>query len=1278
MRKGSEALLAHVPRLLLDWPRVSGGDRYRLQAGSMLLADVSGFTSLSERLAVRGRAGAEEITEVINACFSRLMTIAYQDGAGLIKFGGDSMLMLLEGADHELRASRAAMRMQAEMASMETVQTSVGDVHLAMSVGVNSGHFHLYVVGELHKELVVVGPDVDRVVALEKAAEAGQVLVGAATAAAIGPAITREHGEFRLLLAEPGLPAPNPVFPPPPSGADPAFFIPAPLRAHLETGDIEGEHRLVTVGFIPFRGVGALLASDGPEALGEALEELFSRVEVEADAADLYLHDNDVDRDGGRILLLAGAPNASEWDEEKMLRLVRRVVDKEHRLEVRAGINRGRVFTGEIGTEHRRTFAIMGDAVNVAARLAASAAAGHVVVTPAVLDHAESLYEGRKLRPLTLKGKAQPVAAISVGRRLGPRRQGTQERLPLTGRDAEMGVLRGALAAASAGRGHVVELVGEAGLGKSRLLEELRAGLTGMGMQAINCEPYESDTAYAAFRGLTRSLLDVEPDGDAAHMTEELSRRLRPFAPELLPWIPLLAMVLDVEVLPTLEVEQLAPEFRRTRLAEVVATVFARLLPETNFIAFEDTHWMDEASFELLRALARETPRHPWLVCVTRRPGEGASLSEVAGAVTVELRPLSADTVTGMAESAAQRLNLHPAAAARLSARAGGNPLFLSELLLSGGAPDDEVPETVEAVINTRIDRLPSRQRTLLRYASVLGPSFSLDLLARCVGDEGVADASSWTELDEFLARDAGGFRFRHALFRDVAYEGLSYQRRRELHLKVGLAHESEAEGRVDDIAELLSLHFSRADDHARAWRYGRVAAERARAKAAHLEAAQFYTRALTASRTLTDLSPAEVAATWEALGDVAEPAGHFDQAADAYRHARRLDSRPETQPRLLLKAGNVRERMSRYQHARHWYRRALRECEAVGDRRARVHQHMEICLAYAGVAYRIGDFKEMVNWAEQALGDAEAIRDRAGEAHSYYLLHLGYTSLGSPERTRYRNLAVPLLEALGDERRLGNALNNVGVDAYYEGDWTTSMEFHGRARAARERAGDVAGVAASMFNMAEVLSDQGRLSAATELLERARATAVATGYKALAGACTTNLGRVAARQGRFREAEAMLRASIADLTEIDARSLADSALAVLAETALMKGAPAAARRRVDELLGALGDAPFPVLEAMLMRVRGIANLDLGKLDAAQRDLDRCIAVATQNRVRYEEALALRGRCRLAQLRSEPEAGAICGRADQILRSLGVVEVYGHGPAVPQDDPARTPSAAAV
>jgi adenylate cyclase len=224
----------------------------------------------------------------------------------------------------------------------------------------------------------------------------------------------------------------------------------------------------------------------------------------------------------------------------------------------------------------------------------------------------------------------------------------------------------------------------------------------------------------------------------------------------------------------------------------------------------EDAHWIDDASHFLLARIAHAGTR-PWLICVTRRP-EGPSFVNGAGSL-LALEPLPPEASARLALAAAEDLALSEDALATLAERSGGNPLFVTELIAASRRGDslEALPERVETLITTRIDTLDPGDRLLLRYASVIGPSFDLGLLREILAEQpvDVDDLARWDRLAEFVSRvDGDELRFRHDLFRAVAYEALAVRRRREVHGRVAEALERRAAENVDAFAAVLSLHF--------------------------------------------------------------------------------------------------------------------------------------------------------------------------------------------------------------------------------------------------------------------------------------------------------------------------------------------------------------------------------------------------------------------------------------------------------------------------------------
>src|SRR6476646_2854867 len=553
----------------------------------------------------------------MNATFARLLDVAYAYGGGLLKFGGDALLLFFDGDGHEARAARASYEMRRALRAISRPRTSAGTVTLKMHVGIHSGAFLFVLAGSDHRELLVTGPGASATVEMEAAASAGEIAVSAATAAALPPeAVGEARGDAFLLAAAP--PAGELGRPLPPlDGLELEVGVPRPIRDHVTSGTAEPEHRQAAIAFIRLSGTDSLAIEDGPEAAAAAVADVVEAVQAACVEHGVCFLESDVDEDGARIVLVAGAPRTSENDLERILRTVRAALDAETELPLSVGVSQGRVFAGQVGAAYRRTYTILGGTAALAARLMAKAGRRQILVPAELLERVETRFDAEPAAPLALKGLAEPVEAVSLGAIAGTRRDAAPSRqTPLVGRARELAVMTAALAPVRMGFGTMLEIVGDAGVGKSRLLQEFRAGASDMRRLGARCDEYESSTPYFVFRSLLRPLVGGA-DASERETAAALEAVVESAAPHLRPWLPLLALPLDVDVEPTQEVQDLQPAFRRARLHGVVEELLGALLPDPAVILLEDVHWIDEASSELLRHLAATNMTRPWAICCT-------------------------------------------------------------------------------------------------------------------------------------------------------------------------------------------------------------------------------------------------------------------------------------------------------------------------------------------------------------------------------------------------------------------------------------------------------------------------------------------------------------------------------------------------------------------------------------------------------------------------------------------------------------------------------------
>jgi tetratricopeptide (TPR) repeat protein len=845
-----------------------------------------------------------------------------------------------------------------------------------------------------------------------------------------------------------------------------------------------------------------------------------------------------------------------------------------------------------------------------------------------------------------------------VGAVTGVREEEAAQALRIVGREAELERLRAAVDAARMRQAQLIELVGEPGIGKSRLVEELKTLAIGFNQLTASCERYATSVPFYPFREILRPVAGIMPGLSAEEAGAHLQSWIPAAMPDLAPWLPLLAIPFDAKVEMTPETAAIDPAFRRDKLHEALEQFFLLMFLTPTLMVFEDSHWMDDSSrFALAHLMANPLGR-PLLVCVTRRPEGLPIMADGSGAI--ELQPLGEKEAAELVLAAAEDVALSRETMSVLAERSGGNPLFVRELVAAArvGTTLDGLPESVETLITTRIDTLDAGDRVLLRYAAVIGPTFDLELLGEVLEgeQEDLHELERWRRLGDFLGwEEEDRLRFHHDLFRATAYEGLSFRRRREIHRRVGQALVRRAGERVDEEAAVLSLHFFEAGELDHAWRYAVLAGDRARASYANVVAAGLFERALAAARELQ--RPAtEVARVAESLGDVCELFGAYERAEAAYAQAQELVSDVVASARLMRKRGVLGERLGDYDQAVDWYERALELLANDGD----VESVADIELAYAGVKHRQGEFTAAIEHATRAADFAEHGGTRRALGHAYYLLDVAHTRLATPDAS-FRRRALPLLEEAGDLVGQSSLVNNDGVALYYEGRWDEAVTAYRRGGELSTRAGDVVNAARAANNEAEILADQGQLDQARDLFEEALRAWRAAGYRVGVALATSNLGRVAARARRFGDAHELLDRAADGFREIGATSFVHETDARRVECLVLEGRYAEARELVEATLAdvrPLGATP-PL--ALLERLAGYAVIQAREpRPVAKERFDASLAVARELGAQYEIALTLRA---LADTKCADDPDAALRESEEILEQLGVVSLA--TPALP-------------
>ena len=1075
----------------------------------------------------------------------------------------------------------------------------------------------------------------------------------------------------------------------PPVVADSVLYHPERLR---------GERRIVAVLFVDAVGFTRLSVSLDAEPMFNLINGLLTRlvtcVERYGGLVDKFMGDG--------LMAVFGAPVAHENDVELA---VRAALDMQQAatefapiaraqlgapLELRIGINCGPAVAGILETQSQDAYTVIGETVNLAARLEAMAAPSQILVSQSVYRQVHRLFRFGPQAELTVKGMDEPVTTytvlgVSQAIRKGLRGIPAVSEVYL-GRQQELRRLRALLKSfLQDRRGRVVVVTGDAGIGKSQLVRQWLAEADRGTLQIWQGQalPHPLETGYGVFKAtLLDGIRQMEANGSGM---PDIHDSLRPYLQRLLGQ--------PLDSVDETRIQHLAPE-QLNQLT--VLAIRERLLTATRskplVMVLDDFHWADELSYDALQSLSSVISQANLLLCVIARTQERPllALTRLDPDLYLELTvpPLSWEEARQLFGTYVDVEGFSSEVIKNLLKRAGGNPFFIQEfvrMLIEQGAlelsqgkwrvvpptviEEIDLPTSLRTLMLARIDRLPDNLRQLLRDASVIGLQFTLRLLQEVERRLGRTAAirpmlERLVELELLEPRSVDGeegYGFTHILTQETIYQNILYQDRIDLHQVVAQSYEACYRDRLETQIESLALHYDRARRREKALLYMLRAGDRARQRYANKEAIEYYSRALQLSQLVTEAS----AERWHAalhLADVYQLTGNYDEAIALYQAILEepRQSRADVRADIMVRLGRALDKRGELESARAWLEEAVHTLDAEGTPTPGIEAEIYNTLGW--ITFRSGDLptaRRLLEHAASLVEDTEhykvlsSILNRLGAV--YYSQGDWDMAMAVVQR------ALEIRERSGDLIGTARSLNNLGILKRDSGDWSGALQAFQRCLSSMEIIGDAEGIAIAHTNLANVHIDLGNWEQAESHLRRSYEIAQQIGNLYEQAQASMNLGHLFLRKGDWDEAGRYLNAALALYSQlnisanpnvVDAHWLRSVLFLEIGcfDEAIQWGARVKAL--LQEMTGS--DAGSSPEWGRYYQLMGRLALTQDEIAESKATLDRAIAIFEETRNYVELARTLYWRAQ-TQLRNDDlrAARADLIRARELLQGLG-------------------------
>jgi class 3 adenylate cyclase/tetratricopeptide (TPR) repeat protein len=822
--------------------------------------------------------------------------------------------------------------------------------------------------------------------------------------------------------------------------AKPKAYTPKFLVEKILTtrSSIEGERKVVTVFFADVANYTSLAERLDPEEVHQIMDGCFKILMDE-----IHRYEGTINQfTGDGVMALFGAPIAHEDHAQRasyaalsVQRAMGNYGEKIRRahgidFKLRVGLNSGPVVVGSIGDDLRMDYTAGGDTTNLAARMESLANPGTILASGDLNRLAHDFFEFKHLGKLRVKGREEPVEVYELikASEVETRLEAAMAKglTKFVGREKELKVLTEAFEKARAGFGQVVGIMGEAGVGKSRLVLELRKTLPADSYSCLEglCLPYGDAIAYLPILDMLRSYFDIKEREQESIIKKKMELKIRQLDPKLQHAFPCFHELLYLAVEDEAYL-QLEPQEKRERTFEAIRDLIIRQSENKPLVlVVESVHWIDKTSEEFLTYFIDWLAKTRILLIVLYRPEYHHPWGGKSYYTQINLEQLSIETSTELVQSILGASGPMPRLGQLIFNRTDGNPLFIEELtrsLLENGIiqkrgskyvltrrdSDIQVPDTIQGIIAARIDSLDDHLKRTMQFAAVIGRDFSFRIL------EHVTDMPQ--ELKSYLHQLQGlefiyekrlfpelEYTFKHALFQEVTYNGLLLKRRREIHEMVGATIEELYAYRLEEFYEVLAHHYARSLENKKAYQYLRLSGNKAARNHSLWEAFRYYKEALSALKSGpgTDENKPEEIAVLRLMTIPMRFLGYPNGSLQCL----------EAGEKLAREVGDKKSLAMFYSGMGHYFsikgkgplrgirytEKCFREAEKIQDIELLARAGLDLCVFYN----MSGQFSQLIKIAQKVIGALEATKTELeyfGQGMNVYsVLHAYYgRSLG-------------------------------------------------------------------------------------------------------------------------------------------------------------------------------------------------------------------------------------------------------------------------------------------